>query len=892
VKIESPPAVEPVARQNAVASEMLISGMTCGNCARHVTEAIQSVSGVHSATVSLENQKATVRWNPGTAANTPAVIEAVKKAGYEAKEIRADSTTELRVSGMTCQNCARHVTEAIQGVAGVRSASVSLEAGRATVRWHANVPANIPAVLSAIAGAGYEANPVEAGAHDHGGHRQSRWQWNLILGITITAALMTGEWIFSLAMTPWFQWLSFTLAGLVQIFCGAQFYRGAWNQLKIGQSNMDTLVALGSTTAFGYSAWALLSGLGGHVYFMEAAAIITLISLGHWIEARVSDKAGGALKSLLNLAPQTARRLGTPNSGSASASPNFSLDIRKLKFSVKPAGHADPEIGVPIAATEIEIPISELKIGDRVALRPGDRVPVDGVVMDGESAVDEAMLTGESIPVDKKPGHELFGGTVNVNGRLVMRVTATGDETALAHVIAAVQRAQTSRADIQRLGDRVSSVFVPIVVGIAVAAGLWWGFAPELANRVHDWLAHFLWHAHLPLGAGTALMIAAAVLIVACPCAMGLATPAAIMAGANAAARRGILIRDGVALEKAGKITAVVFDKTGTLTMGKPEVAAVGAPSTGSASFDSILLHAELVPGASFALASVLARHSTHPISQAIAKLDTDGGATGRLDLKDWQEVRGCGVEGNIQHSTFNIQPQQGKVRLGSLRWLKESGVDLAAGKRFIAEWSGQGATIVGLASENKLLGLFAVRDALKPNAANVAEQLQRKGLRVYLVTGDNSLTAASIARQAGIAAENVFAEVRPEQKAEFVKKLQSAGERVAFVGDGINDAPALTQADLGIAVSRASDVAREAADIILLKSEIGAVPEALGLARATLRTIKQNLFWAFIYNALGVPLAALGFISPIFCAAAMGCSDLIVIGNALRLLRWRNLEQ
>jgi Cu+-exporting ATPase len=292
-------------------------------------------------------------------------------------------------------------------------------------------------------------------------------------------------------------------------------------------------------------------------------------------------------------------------------------------------------------------------------------------------------------------------------------------------------------------------------------------------------------------------------------------------------------------------------------------------------------LKRELQPDS--ALAASLARSSTHPISQAIAKISAE-----KIGLSDWKEIRGAGVEANIQHSTFNTQHPVGKARLGSLRWLKECGVNLAAGEKFIAEWSGQGATIAGLASENNLIGLFAVRDAVKPNARQIVEQLQRQGLKIYLVTGDNSLTAASIARQVGIAAENVFAEVRPEQKAEFVKKLQAQGERVAFVGDGINDAPALTQADLGIAVSRASDVAREAADIILLKSEIEAVPEALGLARATLRTIKQNLFWAFFYNALGVPLAAMGFISPIFCAAAMGCSDLIVIGNALRLLRWK----
>jgi Cu+-exporting ATPase len=742
----------------------------------------------------------------------------------------ANSTiTELRVTGMTCNNCARHVTEAIQSVSNVRSASVSLEKRRATVRWNGEAK-NVADVLAAIAGAGFAAKEVSAETSGDESN-QCHWQGFLILGLAVTVALMIGEWVFGLMMTGWFRWLSFFLAAIVQIFCGAQFYRGAWRQLKAGSTNMDTLVALGSTTAFGYSTWALLSGAGGHVYFMEAAAIISLISAGHWLEARVSDKASGALKSLMELAPPTARKIQLPTS---------------QPFNLKTQDFSKSEIRNPIS--EIEVPVSKLIIGDRIVLRPGDRVPVDGVVLEGNSAVDEAMLTGESVPADKKTGDELFAGTVNVNSRLVMRVAATGEATALAHIIAAVQRAQTSRADIQRLGDRISNVFVPVIVAIALSAGIFWA---------------------LHSGPEKAFVIASGILIVACPCAMGLATPAAIMASANTAARRGILIRDGVALEKAGKITAVIFDKTGTLTTGKPEVAAEQEVRSEKSEVRS--------------LAAALANHSTHPISQVIAKSSSE-----KVALSDWKEVRGAGVEANIQHPTSNAQQPTAKARLGSLNWLKESGVDLATGEKFIAEWSGQGATIVGLASDKTLHGLFAVRDAVKANASPVVEQLRKQGLKVYLLTGDNSLTAASIAKQAGIAAENVFAEVRPEQKAEFVKKLQAAGERVAFVGDGINDAPALTQADLGIAVSRASDVAREAADIILLKSEIEAVPEALGLARATLRTIKQNLFWAFFYNALGVPLAAMGFISPIFCAAAMGMSDLVVIGNALRLLRWR----
>jgi Cu+-exporting ATPase len=646
---------------------------------------------------------------------------------------------------------------------------------------------------------------------------------------------------------------------------------------------MDMLVALGSTTAFAYSAWALLSGRGGHLYFMEAAAIIALISVGHWMESRVSARASSALRGLLNLAPALARRL---------------------------AGDG----------LETEVPVAALRAEDRVVLRPGDRVPTDGEVAEGDSALDESMLTGESAPVDKTPGSPLYAGTANVNGRLVMRVTATGEETALAHIIAAVQRAQSSRAHIQRLGDRVSSVFVPVVVALALAAGLWWGLAPESAQLVHAWLARFLWSAEppsSPLAAG--FIIAAAVLIIACPCAMGLATPAAIMAGSNAAAQRGILIRDGAALEKAGKVTAVLFDKTGTLTAGKPQVAATFQTGDGIAKErfgvqlpDSTVAAVPLAVGllppeggapvaagsalAAVPLAAALAKHSAHPVSQAIARLSAE---TIRLD--QWEEVRGAGVRAVVKGDgrgakgeVHGSEPAEGLseasevARLGSLRWLEESGVGLAPGRGFIQEWSAQGATIVGVAANRALLGLFAIRDLLKPGAREVVEQLHRDGLKTWLVTGDNALTAASIARQAGIAPQNTLAEVRPEQKAELVGRLQRQGERVAFVGDGINDAPALEQADLGIAVSRASDVAREAADIILLKSEIEAVPESLGLARATLRTIQQNLFWAFFYNAIAIPLAALGFMSPILCAAAMGLSDLVVIGNALRLRRWK----
>lgn len=735
---------------------------------------------------------------------------------------------------MTCGNCARHVVEAIQSVPGVAGASVQLDAGRATVRW--KNAADLAAVVKAVEAAGYEASQVElagaAAAKTKVWSPLAGWRFNVVVGLACTVPLMIGEWVFRLGMEAWYHWAAFVIALPVQIFCGARFYDGAWRQLKQGRSNMDTLVALGSTTAFGYSVWALFAGAPGHLYFMESAAIITLISVGHWIESRTVLKAEGSLQKLLRLAPATARRRDANGN-------------------------------------EAEVDLSDLRADDVVILKPGDHVPVDGTVAEGDSTVDESMLTGESLPVDKKPDDKLYAGTANIDGRMLMRVTATGEATALAHIIAAVARAQNSRAEIQRLGDRISNVFVPVVVLIAIATGLWWGFYPQQAASAGMWFGKYLWPVMSTENALAAAFVhAAGVLIIACPCAMGLATPVAIMAGTNAAARRGILIRDGVALERAGRITAVIFDKTGTLTQGKPVV--VKEQSFASPGRPAI---------AEMKLAAALARRSNHPISQAVAKLYPD-----EFPFVDWQEVRGSGVQAKLQ-----LDGATKNVRLGSLRWLRESGVDAKPGDAFEKEWANKGGTLLGVAADRVLLGMLAVEDTLKPGAADVTRQLQREGLKVYLVTGDNRLTAQAIAKAAGISADNVFAEARPEQKSEFIHDLQKKGERVAFVGDGINDAPALEAADLGVAVSRASDVAREAADIILLKSEIHAIPESLGLARATLRTIKWNLFWAFFYNAAGIPLAALGFLNPVLCALAMGLSDLVVIGNALRLMRSRN---
>ncbi len=734
--------------------------------------------------------------------------------------------TRLLVSGMTCGNCVRHVSDALQSVVGVAFATVDLASSSAVVRWQPGSAASPQGLVDAVKTAGFAAKPVEESSPEATAPPVTNpWRSPLALGLPVTVGLLAADWVFGLGMNRSFQWAAFILALPVQVWLGGRFYRGAWQQLRVGGANMDTLVSLGSTTAFFYSLWALLAGLGGHLYFGEAVSILTLVSLGHFLEARMSARAGSAVRALLDLTPATAWRAGTGDSAT-------------------------------------EVPVRELQAGDEILLRPGDRVPVDAIVISGNSAVDESLLTGESLPVEKIPGTALLTGTLNQSGRLRARVTATGETTALAQIVAAVQRAQGTRASVQRLADRVSAVFVPVVVAVAVAAGLGWALAPAQALRIHQALAVHLWPVHPPAApVAGGILVFCSVLIVACPCAMGLATPVALMAGVNAGARRGILIRDAQALETSGRITTVVFDKTGTLTLGRPVVM---AQEDFRPAADRVVPLAEL--------AASLARPSQHPLSRSLAAL-----APGGLELSDWEELRGAGVTARWWNR---------KLEIGSVASFHAAGPDLTAAAEFIGAWTRQGATPTLLLADGCLWGAFALRDELRPEAVDVIAQLGASGLEVFLLSGDHHRAAAAIAKAAGIPETRVFSEVRPEEKAGQLRRLQAEGRRVAFVGDGINDGPALAAADLGIAVARASDVAREAAGLVLLRADLNAVPEALALAQATLRTIRQNLFWAFFYNAAAVPLAALGFLSPVVCALTMGLSDIVVVGNALRLRR------
>lgn len=738
--------------------------------------------------------------------------------------------TRLGVEGMTCSHCARRVTEALLGVSGVAHADVDLAAGTARVAWNPGTTASDATLIQALGKAGYPARSL-ASAHGPAtvtATGAGSWDAAWVVGLPSMAVLAMGDWVLGWGMDRWFQGFSAVVAAVVAWVLGRAFVRGAWNQLKAGGANMDTLVSLGMGAALGYSYPAWFLGVHGHLFFTEVVALLALVGMGHHLERRMSARAGAALRALLSLAPTHARRLGADGS-------------------------------------EEDVPVEALSPGDRLLLRPGDRVPVDARVLEGLGSVDESMLTGESNPVPRGPGDDLCAGTTHVDGRVVAEVRAVGEETSLARIAEIVRRAQATRASVQRMADRISAVFVPVVVAVAVATALAWGLAPGWMGEVHAALVRTLWTAHLPGSPwATGVYVACAVLVVACPCAMGLATPVALMAGVNAAARRGILVRDARALETCGQLDVVLFDKTGTLTEGRPAVASRELLAGGQ----------ELGEDAVARLAASMASGSSHPLSRALAGM-TDV----RETVDDWGETSGSGVHGRWRGRG---------ILLGSPAWLEVKGVDLGdpQGAATLRRLGAEGATPVMLAIDGRCAAAFGLRDRVRPEARAVVERLQSQGLRVGMVSGDRKEVALAVARESGIDPAEVRAGVRPEGKVACIEALRREGRVVAFVGDGVNDGPALAAADLGMAVARATDVAREAAGLVLLGAPLDGVVESIHLAGATLRTIRQNLFWAFFYNAAAVPLAAAGLVSPALCAAAMGISDLVVVGNALRLAR------
>ena len=776
-----------------------IEGMSCMSCAGRVERALAALPGVRSVSVNLANESARLSADAGL--TTAQVADAVKGAGYQVPSV----DTTLSISGMTCASCAGRVEKALSGVPGVLQASVNLATETALVRTAGN--ADTGALVQAVERAGYKAAPdsaVEPGAAAAPDPvARDAWQIGVAVALTLPLVLPMVLELFGmhLMLPAWVQWL---LATPVQFWIGARFYRAAWKALLARTGNMDLLVALGTSAAYGLSVFEWLSG-GGHLYFEAAAVVITLVRLGKWLEARAKRQTTEAIRALQALRPATAR-------------------VRK-------------------DGAEREVPIDTLRIGDVVVIRPGERMPMDGVILEGATHADESMLTGESMPVAKAIGDKVIGGAVNGEGMVVAQATALGAESTLARIIRAVEDAQAAKAPVQRLVDKVSAVFVPAVLVIALATFAGW------------WLANGDW--------STALLNAVAVLVIACPCALGLATPTAIMAGTGVAARRGILIKDAEALELLHGVDVVAFDKTGTLTEGKPRLTAHIAANGN---------HGELL-----ALSAAVQHGSEHPLARAV------GAAAAGIAMApatDVQAVPGHGVSATVGGARY---------ALGNARLLERFGVSAIALAETARRHESAGETVSWLAQtapQPKLIGMLAFGDTLKTDSAQAVQALKAAGVRTVMLTGDNQGSASHVARQLGI--DEVHAQVLPEEKAGIIAALKAQGGRVAMVGDGINDAPALAAADIGIAMGGGTDVAMHTAGVTLMRGDPRLLADAIDISRRTYAKIRQNLFWAFVFNAVGVPLAAFGLLNPMIAGAAMAFSSVTVVSNALLLRRWK----
>ena len=795
--------LEPLSATAGPSLSLPVEGMTCATCAGRVERALAKVPGVTRATVNLASERAEVM---GTAAPAD-LAAAIRAAGYAVPE----AERHIGIEGMTCASCVARVERALGKVPGVLAVSVNLASEQATIRLLAGV--EDAALAAALARAGYAMGsaPDDSVAEEAAAAAKLARQRRDLL----VAGLLALPFLVGMVGMPFGQdwmpngWVQLGLALPVQFWFGARFIRAGWAALRQGSGNMDLLVSIGTLSAFLMSLWLLVQHGGEHahaLYFEAAVVVIFFIMVGKYLEARAKRGTGAAIRALLDLRPRTARRLDADG-------------------------------------TEREVPAAALVIGDRVVLRPGERVPVDGRIEEGEAGIDESALTGESVPVEKRPGDRAATGTVVLDGRLVVAATAVGSDTTLARVAAMVAAAQASRAPVQKLVDRVSAIFVPVVILIAAATLVGWLLA----------------------GAGfeAALLNAVAVLVIACPCALGLATPAAIMAGTGAAARAGILIRDAEAIERGHAITLVAFDKTGTLTEGRPRLAALH-PAEGVA------------PAHALALAAALQAGSEHPLARAVLAAFGDAKPAATAAFR---ALPGRGVEGVVDGT---------RLALGSPRLLAESGAEAGPLAALGQAEAGQGRSLAWLldAGAPRVLALLAFEDAPKPQAAGAVAALGAMGVGVAMLSGDVRQAAEAAARSLGI--ERVEAEVLPADKSRYVAAWRAAGERVAMVGDGVNDAPALAAADLGIAMGTGTDVAMAAAGVTLMRGDPGLVPAALDITRRTYRKLKENLSWAFGYNLLGIPLAAAGLLSPPVAGAAMALSSVSVVANALLLARWR----
>lgn len=723
---------------------------------------------------------------------------------------------QLDIHGMTCASCVAHVEKGIEGVVGIDMASVNPATEKATVSYDP-AATTIDDILQSVVNAGYGASPAIAGEESEGDRiraaeeRRLRRDTAIAAGLSapLLLAMFTAILQIDALMFLHSPWVQFTLATPVQFWIGRRFYRAAFATLRARNPGMDLLVALGTSAAYFYSLFngfiAPAVGVStSGLYFEASAIIITLVLLGRYLEARAKGRTSEAVKRLMGLQPKTATILRNGES--------------------------------------VVVPISDVVPGDFVLVRPGERFPVDGSITDGSSAVDESMLTGESMPVEKSAGDQIFGGSINGHGVLTFRAEAVGSDSVLARIISVVEEAQGSKAPIQKLADRVAAIFVPVVLGIAVTTFLvWWLLLGSVANGV---------------------VAAVAVLVIACPCALGLATPTAIIVATGVGAQRGILVKNGEILQSMGKISAVVLDKTGTITRGKPELQEV--VSLTGAGDDTVL-----------ALAAALESASEHPLARAIVFAATERELT-VPELRGFSAIPGNGVIGAVDGVHY---------RAGTERFLNSEGIDTTTLKERKTSLEERGHTVVVLADDRHPLALFSIADAVKNESAEGIRTLLDLGLKTYMITGDNSRTARTIASEVGI--DSILAEVLPEDKAREVSKLQKEGHVVAMVGDGINDTPALATADIGIAMGEGSDIAMESSDITLMRGDLREIAAAVHLSRRAMAKIRQNLFWAFFYNAVGIPFAALGFLNPIIAGAAMAFSSVSVVSNSLSLKRF-----
>lgn len=796
-------------------SSLQITGMTCAACANRIEKGLNKLEGVKEANVNFAMERATITYDP-TVMDLSKMEQSIQKLGYGT----AKETIDLQLSGMTCAACANKIEKSLNKLPGVTNATVNFAMETAHVEY-SPTEVTVADMQNQVEKLGYKAMPKQAQSNlEEHRHQEIIYQkrklfisvllslpllWSMVSHFSFTSWI----WMPELFMNPWFQ---LALATPVQFYIGKQFYVGAFKALRNKSANMDVLIALGTSAAYFYSlylsiVWASSADAAHHgpdLYFETSAVLITLVVLGKLFESQAKGRTSEAIKKLMGLQAKTA------------------LVVRD--------------------GQELTIPVEEVVTGDIVLVKPGEKVPVDGEVVEGTSSVDESMLTGESIPVEKNVGDFVIGATVNKNGRLRVKATKVGKETALAQIIKVVEEAQGSKAPIQRVADRISGIFVPIVVAIAVLAfGVWYFIVT-------------------PGDFASALEKSIAILVIACPCALGLATPTSIMAGSGRAAEMGVLFKGGEHLESTHKIEAIILDKTGTITKGEPELTDVWVDNMEESDFLRLVGAAE--------------KSSEHPLAEAIVS-----GVKGRgLELpeaSEFEAVPGYGIRAVVE----------GKVILaGTRRLMAKYGVTAEQAFDQMSKLEQEGKTAMLIAIDQQYAGIVAVADTIKETSKTAVDRLKRMGLEVIMITGDNERTARAIASQVGI--DNVLAEVLPAGKAEEVKKLQSQGKKVAMVGDGINDAPALALADIGMAIGTGTDVAMEAADVTLMRGDLNSIPDAIFMSRKTMRNIRQNLFWALAYNSAGIPIAAIGLLAPWVAGAAMAFSSVSVVLNALRLQR------